>query len=183
MAGWHRDPDSLYVAGDPTHVSVFVYLTDVGPEDGPFELAPRDPRRRLRSGAPIVSVTGKAGATFAWHRSFHHRAAPNRGPLRRRLLKLSVQRNAYRSRHLQDARFQAVAAATPPGDPVMDLLLGRYQGKSPPELPQRDACGAIPFAPTGSVTLPNSALFAPQFRDRARQVKRLLRGAPEAVHD
>ena len=95
-------------------MSVFLYLTDVGPENGPFELLPRDPELGFAPGLPCISVTGPAGFAFAWNRSFYHRAAPNRSPRRRRVLKLSVQ-----PRRLPNDRIDwpgAHAGGRAPGD-------------------------------------------------------------------
>ena len=33
LGGWHRDPDSEFHSGDPTHISIFVYLSNVGERD------------------------------------------------------------------------------------------------------------------------------------------------------
>src|SRR3978361_472003 len=106
LSGWHRDPDCEYVPNDPTHLSLFIYLTDVGPEDGPFQFLPGDPTRLMTGSTPVISLEGPAGFSFVWHRSYHPRPAPNRAPRRRRLLKISVQRNAYPSVHLERESFR-----------------------------------------------------------------------------
>src|SRR5215813_10057225 len=103
LAGWHRDPDSGYTSGNPTHISLFVYLTNVGDDDGAFEFVPDiSPDKWLYNGLPYVAAKGPAGYSFAWHRSYYHRASPNRGPIRRRLLKLSIQPNRFTSVHLEN---------------------------------------------------------------------------------
>ncbi len=132
--GWHRDEDCLYFEHDPTHVSVTVYLSDVGPGDGVFELAPQLPDRALRRETPVVSMTGRAGLSFVWHRSFHHRAAPNAGARRRRIIKFSIQRNDFFSQHLKAGYFRRTLAEIPQGDLRMDMLLGRFQGRQAPLL-------------------------------------------------
>jgi hypothetical protein len=187
LSGWHRDPDSELVAGEVTHVSIFVYLTDVGPEDGAFEFSPNEPTGWLHSSTPRISVTGAAGFTFGWQRSFYHRASPNRGPVRRRLFKISVQRNRFRSRHLANPHFRELLAAVPPGDTAMDVLLGRFQGSEAPAIP-----GIVPppssvMPPTGRLDIPNKDLLTAQLRERARKVKARLKGdrseAENAAYD
>jgi ectoine hydroxylase-related dioxygenase (phytanoyl-CoA dioxygenase family) len=132
--GWHRDPDCSYFPKDPTHVSIFVYLTDVGPGNGCFELVPRLPHAPLESDSPVVSMMGRRGTSFVWHRSFYHRAAPNTSAQRRRIIKLSIQRNEFPSMHLRQDYFRRTLAEVPRGDARTDVLLGRYQGKQAPLL-------------------------------------------------
>jgi len=134
LGGWHRDTDSQFFEDRLTHISIFVYLTDVGELDGPFELSPHSPDKLLRSASPVISMTGPGGTSFVWHRSYYHRAAPNSGPRRRRLLKISVQPNCFTSHHLGNEFFQRVRAEVPAGNVETDLLLGRYQGRRAPQL-------------------------------------------------
>jgi len=171
LAGWHRDGDCELLKNEVTHVSVFVYLTDVGAADGAFEFSPKDPTGWLHSGTPCATVIGSAGFTFAWQRSFYHRASPNRGPKRRRLFKISIQRNAFPSAHLKNQHFQKVMAMTPPGDPQMDLLLGRYQGKTPPPVHGIVSPIAIPISPTGTLGIPNLDLAKVQLRARLESLR------------
>jgi hypothetical protein len=77
---------------------------------------------------------GQAGFSFVWHRSFYHRAAPNRGKQRRRVLKISIQRNQFHSHHLSNDFFATLVAKLPKGDAFTDLLFGRYQGREAPRL-------------------------------------------------
>ncbi len=132
--GWHRDPDSVLYQDDPTHVSIFVYLTDVGESDGPFEFCPRDPNIALSSDNPSISMIGSAGFSFVWHRSYYHRAAPNRADQRRRLIKISIQPNSFHSTHLRNDFFRRVADGFRIGDEEMDVLFGRYQGRKAPKI-------------------------------------------------
>jgi hypothetical protein len=134
LAGWHRDSDSAHFPGNATHVSIFVYLSDVGAEDGPFEFAKHPPDSPLEAKHPAISVTGEMGTSFIWNRTYYHRAAPNRGSNRRRLIKISVQPNAFHSEHLGNDYFRNVIKDTPPGNTEIDLLLGRYQGRHAPTL-------------------------------------------------
>jgi hypothetical protein len=133
LGGWHRDPDSEYFPGDPTHASVFVYLTNVGEDGGAFEFSPQRPDKALQSGSPAVTMVGPAGMSFVWQRSFYHRAAPNRASRRRRVLKISIQRNEFISAHLASDFFRHAIARVPSGDGRLDLLLGRFQRRRAPE--------------------------------------------------
>lgn len=178
LSGWHRDPDSDYVAQDVTHVSLFIYLSEVGPQDGPFQFLPGDPTRLMTGATPTVSVEGAPGFSFLWHRSFYHRAAPNRGPRRRRLIKISVQRNAYPSVHLQRESFRALNDAIPPGDPRMDLFLGRMQGRDAPQLAPVPEVMAARLASNSSINVPTIDIMKAQLKGKARSLRQLLRPSP-----
>jgi phytanoyl-CoA dioxygenase PhyH len=174
FGGWHRDADSELVRDAATHVSIFVYLSDVGPEDGPFEFIPQYPTDWLTASTPCASMRGAAGTTFAWQRSFYHRAAPNRGSRRRRLLKFSIQRNCYRSAHLENEHFSRVRASLQRGDDFLDVLFGRYQGATAPVLPARSSVHSREVAATGKLDLAGSALLKGQIRQKGRDVKSWL---------
>lgn len=168
LAGWHCDVARQCDTDGPTHISLFVYLTDVGPDSGAFEFVPYAARHWLRSGAPVISVFGKAGYTFVWNREFFHRAAPNLSTIRRRLLKISVQRNRYPSAHLTNKHFQRVSRGIAPGDIAMDILLGRFQGGNAPRLPS-------PTSPPTWHHIPSNArLHLPTWRMLIVQLRRRL---------
>jgi hypothetical protein len=183
LSGWHRDPDCEYHKNYATHISVFVYLTDVGDDDGTFQFLPQGPDKWLWKGTPRIAVTGKAGFSFAWNRAYFHRAAPNRGPRRRRLLKISVQPNRCLSIHLANKHFQRVNSAVPPGDPQWDTLLGRYQGAVAPKTTGPDQGPKISrFATNGELGVANADLLKFQVRTQARTVKSWLsRSRTESV--
>jgi hypothetical protein len=175
LAGWHRDPDCSYSRREPTHVSVFAYLSDVGDDDGGFAFVPQSPEKLLRSSTRNILVTGNAGYTFAWQRSFYHRASPNRGPRRRRIVKISVQRNAFPSVHLASPHYRAAIDAIPSGDPATDVLLGRYQGRTAPRIVPRPAVAAAAIAPTGRLGIDDGALLRAQLRKEAADIKGRLK--------
>ncbi len=177
LAGWHCDVDRQQDDDPPTHISLFVYLTDVGPDNGAFEFVPSTARQWLRPEAPFVSVFGKAGYTFLWNRKFFHRAAPNLSDVRRRLLKLSIQRNRYPSAHLANPHFQKVLQTIPPGDIAMDILLGRYQSAQPPEMTAPTSPSWYRIAPTAQLDLPFWRLLGTQFRKRLAVLKTRVIGA------
>jgi hypothetical protein len=186
FAGWHRDPDSGYVEGEPTHVSVFIYLTDVSAEDGPFEFIPVLPTGWLRAKTPYDTIVGPRGTTFAWHRSFYHRAAPNRGAKRRRVLKISIQRNAFLSAHLKDAHFQYLAGVIPRGNDFHDMLLGRFQGSASPNLQPSTAVDGMAIASSAMLGDSGADLLKGQARAKAAEAKAWLRSkvaAPVASYD
>lgn len=91
--GWHRDLETLsdFTKDFPTFVSIFILMSPVGDADGPFEFAPKSAETGLRAGGEIVRLVGPVGTAAIWNRSYYHRAAPNRGPRRRRILKFSFQ--------------------------------------------------------------------------------------------
>lgn len=181
LAGWHRDEDSEYHNRKTTHVSIFVYLTDVDAMDGAFEFVPsKKPKRWLKRGTPFISVIGNMGFSFVWNRSFFHRASPNRGSIRRRLLKLSIQGNEFPSVHLKNTHFQRVLASIPEGNPEMDILLGRYQGKKSPLVPDKESLRVAKLTPTDKISIPTSQLYISQlrkfFHGSIKHIKNRLRG-------
>jgi hypothetical protein len=171
LGGWHRDPDSEYFAGDPTHISVFVYLSDVAEEDGAFEFSPHLPEEPLRSDSPVIKMTGPVGLSFVWHRSFYHRASPNRGPRRRRLLKISIQPNSFPSVHLGKDFFRRVKEGVPSGDVLMDMLLGRYQGQRAPRLEPRRAIRPERPEASRAIDVPEDVLAEMRRREKAEAGK------------
>jgi len=174
LKGFHCDPDSEFDGQEATHVSLFIYLSEVQNQDGPFEFVMQPPRQLLSPSSPVASMLGGIGTTFAWNRSFYHRASPNSGNHRRRLLKLSIQRNRFQSSHLENESFQRVMKLIPPGqDPRFDLLLGRFQGKTAPGLSAatqavRESVGNVRPLSVGRVELA---------KENLRQIKRALKPA------
>lgn len=165
LSGWHCDVDDERDCGEPTHISLFVYLTDVRVGNGAFEFAPSTSGQWLKPNAPYISVFGPRGYSFIWNRRFFHRAAPNHSSLRRRILKLSVQRNRYPSTHLGNDHFKSVRRSLPTGDKEMDILLGRYQGTVAPIL-------KTAVAPTWNHILPNQKLAIPAWPLLTSQLRR-----------
>ncbi|MCU1427323.1 MAG: hypothetical protein JWL83_1323 [Actinomycetia bacterium] len=125
LDGWHRDIETLehFRLDEPEYVSIFTYLTDVGDDGGPFEFVPQPPLRHPTTGSPCVTVVGPAGFTFAWNRSYFHRAAPNRSPERRRVLKLSVQPARLPHDRLDGVEFRRAREMTT-GDSFVHGLFG-----------------------------------------------------------
>jgi Phytanoyl-CoA dioxygenase (PhyH) len=177
LLGWHRDSDAVYDPRKPTHVSFFIYLSDVlGAEDAPFEIIPGSGASDLKRGLPAVSMTGEAGTAFLWHRRFLHRAAPNRSPRRRRLLKFSIQTNEYKSVNLDLPFVRGVAERMRERDEVRRLLFGAYQGRQAPRMgPFRPAFGCYTVKPTIEVDIKRISFIKYDVMTFLRRVRRFLR--------
>jgi hypothetical protein len=94
LRGWHRDLPARGPGRQvPDFASIFLYLSDVGPDAAPFEAVRGGYEGPPRNGQRCISITGPPGTFFIWNRALLHRAAPNRAVGRRRLLKLSIQHN------------------------------------------------------------------------------------------
>ncbi len=185
MAGWHRDPDSENGGAKATHVSIFVYLTDVESENGAFEFIPQNPLLWLHKNTGYVSMLGKSGTSFLWNRNFYHRASPNRSDIRRRLLKISIQNNSFFSRHLGNEHFKPLIAATPEGDAMLDMLFGRYQGVNAPVVNTPESFEFIAVKPNCRMNLSNKYLAEWQARMMVRAIRHRLKNnnSKSAVYD
>lgn len=93
LHGWHRDWDTAtyFTPAFPSYLSIFILLSPVAEDDGPFEFHPRSGHEWLRATGDVVQLVGPVGTAAIWNRSYFHRAAPNRGSVRRRILKISIQ--------------------------------------------------------------------------------------------
>jgi hypothetical protein len=127
LNGWHRDYDAFYPRIEPREphcLSLFVYLSDVESfDDGPFELLPEF-RSDFAEGLPTTRVLGPAGTTFVFTRTFFHRANPNRGDRRRRVLKLSIQSGALANGPIDQGDFREVLAQLPTEAHFLRQLFG-----------------------------------------------------------
>ena len=96
LNGWHRDGECLFAYESHTthHLTLFINLTDISDQNGPFEFSWVAPGQSLKNGVPSLKVTGKKGSTFLFDRNFYHRATPNQSNVRRRVIKISFQ-DAY----------------------------------------------------------------------------------------
>lgn len=91
--GWHRDAECLYAIEKDKlhHFSLFVYLSDVGIDNAPFEISSLSAFEVLDRDIPSIKIKGCCGTCFLFDRTFLHRATPNKSSQRRRVLKLSFQ--------------------------------------------------------------------------------------------
>jgi hypothetical protein len=179
MNGWHRDADTIsdYSPGSCTHLSIFVYLTDVGPGSGAFEVLPQMPSYRRVRGADSIEIHGPAGTTFIWNRSFFHRASPNASPIRRRILKLSIQRIGLPNDLLETPEFRRVRAKL-----EANTFVGQLFGLKPTSAPLAPTEADSPAPPAitpvanSSVHVTRSHLVASWALDHRHGVLRRLRG-------
>ncbi len=95
LNGWHRDVDCIHDLDNRgiQHVSLFVYLTHVGNEDGAFEICSKKLGYfpRLFKNSNFYKITGVKGHSFLFNRTAVHRASPNQKTTQRRVLKISFQ--------------------------------------------------------------------------------------------
>jgi hypothetical protein len=100
IGGWHTDTGENLQYLDsrkPYWITFFVYLTDVEKNDGPFEITNVTRKKDINNNTKTFSIIGKKGKCFLWGNPFYHRAAPNLGNTRRRILKIQVQHNYLQS--------------------------------------------------------------------------------------
>ncbi|OHV04528.1 phytanoyl-CoA dioxygenase family protein [Mycobacterium talmoniae] len=143
LHGWHRDRETLrgFSPAAPKFVSIFILLSPVGDDDGPFEFTPRSPHQGLRSGDQIVRLVGPVGTAAIWNRSYYHRAAPNRGPRRRRILKISFQPAELANDRIGLDEFRAARSRL--DDPRLQALVDqRRVGTTDPLAEERQAVTA-----------------------------------------
>jgi hypothetical protein len=189
LAGWHRDDDSYYDPAEPTHLSIFVYLSNVATDSGGFELRPRCPTRLLRAGEDAIRVMGAPGTTFVWQRYFYHRASPNRSPVRRRVFKLSIQNNRFRSMHLERPDFRRVANRLSGQDEFLEFLFGKYQHRPSaahllPAVPGSAPPRLLPLGVNSRVDVTNGEVVRCELKSRyIRLRRRVLRETAVAAYD
>lgn len=164
--GWHRDEDCIaaFEPDDYHHLSLFVYLTDVSIESGPFEFAPHSPSEPARNGMPTLKLLGETGTTFLWNRAYRHRACPNTSDRRRRLLKLSFQNSHLPNSRINLPEFRAVAEQFSQSDSFLSVMFGgiNSQNSTPATLPPVDPAPApeiLPYDPNSSLTVGKVGLF------------------------
>ena len=110
LNGWHRDVDCIHDLDNRgiQHVSLFVYLTDVGSEDGAFEVCNKKLGYfpRLFKSSNFYRITGGKGHSFLFNRTAIHRASPNQNTTQRRVLKISFQ-SKYTVMPALNAKFKS----------------------------------------------------------------------------
>ncbi|MFT6689916.1 MAG: hypothetical protein ACJAXH_000422 [Colwellia sp.] len=128
LQGWHRDAPCLpyYETSKPNSISVFIYLTDVEPVNGPFEIANYPPQKRWDkiAGRPCYKMVGERGYTFFFDRTFMHRASVNSSPVNRRVLKLSLQPSQLPNERIKLPEFVNVLKAIKGQDVFLEHLFG-----------------------------------------------------------
>lgn len=116
LNGWHRDTDCKHkiLNNDIQHVSLFIYLTEVGDNDGAFEVCNKkfNILPMLFKSSLFYKIVGKPGTSFLFNRTAVHRASPNISNIDRRVLKISFQDRSTPSKKLNknnpahDKRFK-----------------------------------------------------------------------------
>ena len=100
IGGWHYDitPLNYLDRKNPNFITIFIYLSDVMSfEDGPFEICSDTDLKFVNNQTPTKKILGKKGKCFIWNNSFIHRASPNRGPFKRRIIKLGFKNNYFQN--------------------------------------------------------------------------------------
>lgn len=159
--GWHRDTETLkaFTPDFPSFISIFVLLSPVGEEDGPFEFTPERPTNGIHPGADVVRLVGPVGTVAMWNRSYFHRASPNRGSLRRRILKVSFQPAGLPNDRIGLHEFKRAFGQL--ADSALRALIdeGRV-GTTAPLSDQGDPVAARPLPPSATNELtPTAATF------------------------
>jgi hypothetical protein len=128
LQGWHRDEMCLpyYESGKPNSISIFIYMTDVGPVSGPFEIANYPPQKLWNqiAGRPCYKMIGQKSYTFIFDRTYIHRASTNFSPIQRRVLKLSLQPSELPNTRIGLPEFVNVLAAIRGQDVFLEHLFG-----------------------------------------------------------
>ena len=131
LNGWHRDLDVTATnphSGDC--LSFFLYLSEVVQKtDGPFEIIPKEFTGRVQKGMKSRKMMGPAGTFFIWNRKMLHRASPNSGSVRRRLLKLSIQPNTAANQYMAQPAFEKVLNETSARDEFLAFMFGKHFGE------------------------------------------------------
>lgn len=98
--GWHVDTPVLPFLDrkQPNFISLMVYLTDVLDfQDGPFEVTSENTIENINHSLQSKKILGSKGTSFIWNNNYIHRASPNSGKIRRRVLKIGFQNNYLQS--------------------------------------------------------------------------------------
>jgi len=103
IEGWHTDTGEELQYLDmrmPYWITFFVYLTNVDNDDGAFEISNIVKKKQISHNTECFKMTGKKGKCFLWGNPFYHRASPNIGTNRRRILKIQIQHNYLENSYL-----------------------------------------------------------------------------------
>ena len=94
--GWHTDTGENLQYLDykkPYWITFFVYLSDVGENNGAFEITNLTKKKLINHNTKSHKLIGSKGKCFLWGNSHYHRASPNLSNERRRILKIQIQHN------------------------------------------------------------------------------------------
>jgi len=127
--GWHRDwdcPLDLTLDSDVQQISLFVYLTDVGDNDGGFEICDKafTPLPNRLNNANFYQIQGTKGHTFMFNRIAYHRASPNLSSTARRVIKLSFQAKTDFNSRIKLEQFEYLRQHLPQQQVFLRQLAG-----------------------------------------------------------
>ncbi|PXW99126.1 phytanoyl-CoA dioxygenase family protein [Mycolicibacterium moriokaense] len=171
LGGWHQDDETLkyFTLKFPSYLSIFILLTAVGQDGGPFEFQPGPPGRTVRPGGEVVQLVGPVGTAAIWNRSYFHRAAPNRSPVRRRILKLSFQPAGLPNDRICLDEFRS--AFTQLDDPWLQAIVDeRRVGTTAPLPGGGDDVQGQTIAPTVVNDVGSAAVMVSRARGAARRL-------------
>ena len=100
LNGWHYDISTLSYLdrNNPNFITMFIYLSDVlNFDDAPFEICSETNLDLISNITPTKKILGKKGKCFVWNNSFIHRASPNKGPNKRRIIKIGFKNNYFQN--------------------------------------------------------------------------------------
>ena len=122
--GWHRDEECAfeYNPKGANHISMFIYLTDVDEENGPFEIRLASPFSYFKPKEKTLKVIDKAGAVFFFNRFFWHRACPNYSSSRRRVIKFSFQPRGLNNGRINLTEFVELRKLAAPKNVFLEYL-------------------------------------------------------------
>ncbi|MGH3638715.1 MAG: phytanoyl-CoA dioxygenase family protein [Mycobacterium sp.] len=171
MQGWHQDDETLkhFTPRHPRYLSIFILLTPVADDSGPFEFQPAPPGGGLRPGGEVVRLVGSVGTAAIWNRSYFHRAAPNRSIVRRRILKLSIQPASLANDRIGLDEFRNAFANL--DDPWLRAVVDERRAGSETPLPDGgDEVLARPMNPSGTNTVTATAATLGRARGLGRRL-------------
>jgi hypothetical protein len=170
LQGWHRDEMCLpyYEPEKPNSISIFIYMTDVEPTGGAFEIANYPPQKLWNqiAGRRCYKMIGDRSYTFVFNRTYIHRASTNFAPVQRRVLKLSLQPSALPNQRIGLPEFINVLEAIKGKDIFLEHLFGgkcdpkkyaevvaQYRNEAPPKALQLKENASIDIAPLHELKL------------------------------
>lgn len=180
--GWHRDRECLhdFELGHPNFISIFVYLTDVDVENGPFEIADYPPSSgpEIITNRPSFKMVGEAGYSFVFDRAFIHRACPNVSEYPRRVLKLSIQPPQFRNSRIALEEFTNVLDAIDGTDSFLEQIFGK--AFSHKERTQ-EKTENLAFFPTPLPLTHNAKIEVPLSTECYRKIKKASQKVGKAI--
>jgi len=182
--GWHRDEECLpdFELSHPNFVSIFVYLTDVEIENGPFEIADYPPSTGLEivTNRPSFKMVGETGYSFVFDRAFMHRASPNVSATPRRVLKLSIQPPQFENTRIGLEEFTRVRQNIEGTDPFLEQLFGKAFNAGKVSRGKTDGLAdlpaVLPLSHNAKIEIPLTTEGYRHFKRASLKVRRAILG-------